>query len=192
MGTLESLLREYGYGFVFAGSLLEGETTVALAGLAAHRGYLELLPVIVVATLGATLGDQIWFHVGRARGVEFLESRPEWRSGVARFESLLQRFDIFLILAFRFLYGMRLLGAVAMGTSPLGVLKFTILNFLGAVLWANLVAFGGYFLGQAIEALLGNIAAYEEWIFLGIVVIGAGFGGLRTLKRRRRAAKPAN
>lgn len=189
---LESLLREYGYGFVFAGSLLEGETTVALAGLAAHRGYLELLPVIVVATLGATLGDQIWFHVGRARGVEFLESRPEWRSGVARFESLLQRFDIFLILAFRFLYGMRLLGAVAMGTSPIGVLKFTILNFLGAVLWANLVAFGGYFLGQAIEALLGNIAAYEEWIFLGIVVIGAGFGGLHTLKRRRRAAKPAN
>ena len=47
------------------GSVLEGETLLVLAGLAARRGYLSLQWVVVVAATGAFIGDQICFFVGR-------------------------------------------------------------------------------------------------------------------------------
>lgn len=185
MLELEALVRQYGYAFVLVGSLAEGETTVALGGLAAHRGYLKLVWVIVIASVGAALGDQIWFHLGRARGKAFLERRPQWASAVARFEALLAKWDVVLILGFRFLYGMRLVGALAMGTSNVSTLKFTILNAVGAVLWAVLVAGGGYVLGKAMENVLGDVTTYEEWIFGALLVCGLGFGIWHGIRRRR-------
>ena len=185
MPELESLVREYGYLFVFIGSLVEGETAVVLSGLAAHRGYLNLFGVIGVATVGATLGTQVWFHLGRSRGHALLEKRPQWRQGVERFEALLERWDVLIILAFRFLYGIRTVGAVAMGISPVSLVKFTVLNFVGAAIWAALVATGGYFLGKAMEAILGSVAAYEGWAFLGLLIVAIGFGAWHAWRRRR-------
>ena len=192
MPELESLARQYGYLFVLIGSLVEGETAVALSGLAAHRGYLNLFSVIAVATVGATLGSQLWFHLGRARGQSILEKRPQWRQGVARFEALLERWDVVIILAFRFLYGIRTVGALAMGISPVSVFKFTALNFAGAAVWAVLVATGGYYLGKAMETILGSITSYEEWVFLGLLVVGLGFGGWRAWRKRRRSQAAAS
>ena len=185
MPELESLVRQYGYLFVFIGSLIEGETAVVLSGLAAHRGYMDLFGVIGVATVGATLGTQVWFHLGRARGRAFLENRPQWREGVERFEVLLDRWDVLIILGFRFLYGVRTVGAVAMGTSAVSVGKFTLLNFVGALVWSAAVATGGYFLGKAMEALLGSIASYEAWIFLALLALAAAFWGWRRWRRQR-------
>ena len=185
MPELESLVRQYGYWFVFVGSLIEGETAVVLSGLAAHRGYMDLFGVVGVATVGATLGTQVWFHLGRARGRAFLENRPQWREGVERFEALLDRWDVLIILGFRFLYGVRTVGAVAMGTSAVSVGKFTLLNFVGALVWSAAVATGGYFLGKAMEALLGSIASYEAWIFLALLALAAAFWGWRRWRRRR-------
>lgn len=194
MPELESLVRQYGYLFVFIGSLIEGETAVVLSGLAAHRGYMDLFGVIGVATVGATLGTQVWFHLGRAQGHSLLEKRPQWRESVQRFEALLERWDVLIILGFRFFYGVRTVGAVVMGTSGVSVGKFTVLNFVGALVWSALVASGGYFLGKAMEAILGSIASYEEWIFLALLILAIGFGGWHAWRRRRlrgRAGPPA-
>ena len=40
---LPGLIDAYGYLAVFVGAFLEGETILALAGLAAYRGYLQAL-----------------------------------------------------------------------------------------------------------------------------------------------------
>ena len=43
-----SLIQQYGYVATFAGTLIEGESLLILAGLAAHRGYLSLPLVVIV------------------------------------------------------------------------------------------------------------------------------------------------
>lgn len=63
-----ALIQQYGYVVVFVGSVLEGETLLALAGVAAHRGYLSLQWVMAVAAAGAFLGDQLCFLIGRRLG----------------------------------------------------------------------------------------------------------------------------
>src|SRR5262245_35305943 len=74
---LASLLQGYGYSVVFVGTVLEGETILALAGLAAHRGYLALPWVIAAAAAGGFLGAQIYFFVGRFYGPRVLARFPK-------------------------------------------------------------------------------------------------------------------
>ena len=61
-------MAELGYAALFIGTLLEGETVVFLAGLAAHHGYLWFPVVLAVSVVGGFLSDQILFHVGRRYG----------------------------------------------------------------------------------------------------------------------------
>jgi len=63
--SLSGLIADYGYVALFAGTLLEGETVLILAGFAAHQGYLQLHWVIGIALLGGFLGDQFYFWLGR-------------------------------------------------------------------------------------------------------------------------------
>src|SRR5262245_1845677 len=79
---LASLLQGYGYSVVVVGTVLEGETILALAGLAAHRGYLALPWVIAAAAAGGFLGDQIYFFVGRFYGPRVLARFPKLAPGV--------------------------------------------------------------------------------------------------------------
>jgi len=46
--SLEDFLNSYGYAAVLAGTFLEGETILILAGIAAKMGYLDLRWVILM------------------------------------------------------------------------------------------------------------------------------------------------
>ena len=190
MPNFESLIREYGYWLVFGGSLLEGETITALSGYAAHRGFLTLPLVFLVAFLGAAIGDQFWFQLGRYRGRAMIDSRPEWKAGVSRIEGWFERWDVWLILVFRFLYGMRILGAVVFGAGKISTLRFTIFNCLGAVIWVSAIAGGGYLLGAAMQALLGNLEVYEAWGFAGLVLLGGILWLWHHYRSRKQSTSP--
>ena len=88
---LASLIEQYGYAAVLAGCLLEGETVLALAGLSAHRGYLALPWVIVIATFGGFIGDQFYFFLGRRFGPRLVSHYPQLQPGIARVDALLDR-----------------------------------------------------------------------------------------------------
>jgi membrane protein DedA with SNARE-associated domain len=55
--SLELLVKTFGYWALFVGTFLEGETILIICGFFAHRGYLELAWVIVVAFMGSLAGD---------------------------------------------------------------------------------------------------------------------------------------
>jgi membrane protein DedA with SNARE-associated domain len=187
---LASLIQNWGYPAVFAGSLIEGETILALAAVAAHRGYLALPWVIAVAAAGGFLGDQIYFLVGRFGGDRVLARWPTLRPGAERVRQLLERYDTPLILGVRFMYGLRTVGPIALGMSGVRWPRFAALNLAGAVIWAGLVAGIGYGLGEVLTRLLGDLKHIEQWVFGGVLV--AGLVTIAWLRRRgRRAAANA-
>ena len=65
---MPGLLPHLGYLAVFVGCFLEGETVLALAGVAAEHGYLSLPVVVATGALGGIVGDQTLFFVGRRYG----------------------------------------------------------------------------------------------------------------------------
>lgn len=171
--SLEELLTNYGYVVLFAGTVLEGETVLVIAGFLAHRGYLDLTLVIATAFFGSLLGDQLFFYVSRAKGADFLNRRPAWKAKSGRVLALLKRHQTWLILGFRFLYGLRTVTPFLIGVSGVAPFRFFILNAIGAFAWAIVVAVLGYFLGHAVQLVLADVKRYELWIIALVALLGA-------------------
>jgi membrane protein DedA with SNARE-associated domain len=169
---LEELISTYGYAAIAVGTFLEGETILILAGFAAHRGYLELPWVLVSAFLGTLLGDQFYFYIGRAKGQSVLDKRPDWKSKSEKVLSLFNKHQVWLILGFRFIYGLRTVTPFVLGLSRVSRLRFLILNALGAFAWAIVIGVLGYLFGHTVEVIIGDIKRYELWIFIGLAALG--------------------
>jgi len=186
---LRALIDSYGYLAVFAGAFLEGETVLALAGLAAYRGYLDLYSVIAVALVAGFLGDQLYFLVGRRNGARILARFPDLQARAHRFDALLARWHAPLIIAIRFMYGFRIVGPVLLGMGRVPSWKFMLYNFIGALIWAPLIAGLGYAFGSVVESFLENIEQYEMWVFAAIVALGVGGALFHAVRSRQTGAK---
>jgi membrane protein DedA with SNARE-associated domain len=169
---LPSLIDSYGYFAVFVGAFLEGETILALAGLAAYRGYMEFYNVVVVAMIAGFLGDQFYFFLGRFKGQKILARFPHACERAYRFDALLSRWHAPLIVAIRFMYGFRIVGPLLLGMGRVPAWKFMVFNFIGAAIWAPLIAGIGYFFGSLLETILHDLKRYEMWVFVAVALVG--------------------
>jgi membrane protein DedA with SNARE-associated domain len=182
------LIDSYGYFAVFIGAFLEGETILALAGLAAHRGYMEFWAVVVVALFAGFLGDQFFFFLGRFKGAEILARFPKMSARAQEFDTMLARWHAPLIVCIRFMYGFRILGPIMLGMGRVPAWKFLIYNLIGAAIWAPLIAGAGYLFGTAIETLLHDMKRFELWAAIALLLIFLGAFVWHTLRARRREA----
>lgn len=172
--NVPELIQHYGYLAVAVGTFLEGETVLLLlAGAAASRGHLALPTVIGVATLASFAGDQLFFLLGRRHGSRLLARWPSLHARTARARGLLERHHTSVILAVRFLYGLRVAGPIAIGMSGVPWLRFLLLNLAGAIVWAIIVAGVGYGFGQAAARMLGGVDA-DELLWVGALLLGVG------------------
>ena len=167
---LPALVDSYGYIAVALGAFLEGETILALAGLASKRGYLDFAAVCLLAGVCGFAGDQFFFYLGRFQGKRILRRFPELEIRALRMDLLLARWQAPLIVAIRFMYGFRIAGPVLLGMGRCAPLKFALCNAIGAAIWAPVVAGAGYLFGAAIEHLLHHLKQAELWAFVALVV----------------------
>lgn len=174
--TLTQLVADYGYLAVFAGALLEGETVLLLAGFAAHQGYLSFPWIVLIAFCGGTLGDQLWFFMGRRYGTALLKRFPQLTPATQQVNRLMLRFQVGMIIGVRFMYGLRIAGPIALGMSDLPAWRFILFNLIGAALWALLVSGAGYLFGQTLHWLFADIKRYEEGVLLVIIGVGMMVG----------------
>ena len=71
---LESFLTKYGYVAILLGTAFEGETIMIMGWFSAHRGYLKLLPWVVLAGfVGNFIQNQVYFVLGRRYGNRMVE-----------------------------------------------------------------------------------------------------------------------
>lgn len=188
---LPALIATYGYTIVFAGALIEGETVLVLAGVAAHLGYLSLAKVVAAAALGGFLGDQIYFFLGRRYGLRLLDRFPAAKAVAPRVDALVVRHRALVVPLLRFTYGVRTVGPILIGAGRMNPLAFAALNAVGAAAWAVLVGGAGYLFGQAVIALLGRARVVEEALF-AVAAIATLVALVLYRRRRRRAARAAD
>ncbi|MGZ5772960.1 DedA family protein [Ramlibacter sp.] len=174
-------VEHYGYLAVLLGTLLEGETVLMLAGFLAHQGHLDLSAVLLVAFLGGSAGDQLFFWLGRTSGPQLQDRSAMLMNAVERVAALLRRYDAAPIFGVRFMYGLRIAGPIAMGALGVSPRRFVTFNLLGAAVWAPLIGGAGYLSGHALEAWLGDL----EWFEGLLVAIVAGGALVLSLARRR-------
>jgi membrane protein DedA with SNARE-associated domain len=182
---LPRLIDTYGYAAVLVGAFLEGETILALAGLAAYRDYLDFRIVVVLALVAGFAGDQFYFWLGRRKGQQILQRFPNAQQRADRFDALLARWHAPLIVAIRFMYGFRIVGPVLLGMGRVPAWKFMVFNFIGAAIWAPLIAGLGYLFGNVIEALLDDLRDVELLAFAALVLLGLASFLVHHIRTRR-------
>jgi len=183
--SLEELIIQYGYLALFIGTFLEGETILIIAGYLAQEGILDLPLVILAALFGSFGGDQTFFFIGHFKGIRFLDKRPGLQRSAAKAFALLHRHQIAVILGFRFLYGIRNVTPFVIGSSGYSPVRFFLLNFLGALVWAISFACFGYQLGNLAETMLDDVENYEKAIFGIIAGIALVFFLWRNYRKNR-------
>jgi membrane protein DedA with SNARE-associated domain len=70
------------------------------------------------------------------------------------------------------MYGFRVVGPILLGMGRVPAWKFMVFNFLGAAIWAPVIAGIGYAFGSILKAVLADVQRYEIWLFAGVVAAG--------------------
>jgi membrane protein DedA with SNARE-associated domain len=184
------LIENYGYITILIWTFIEGETIVILAGMAVASsiGGLELGWVVASAIAGSFTGDQLYYYLGRHYGPKIIARRLSWQAGAERVYKHLHRHQYWLILTFRFYYGLRNVTPFAVGAAQIPRLRFFALNLIGAIVWAICFAGGGYLLGETLKLFMDDYHRYAIYV-LGLVLLGAIAMWVFTIVRLRRKAR---
>lgn len=177
----EALIARFGLGAVFLGAGLEGETAVIAGGILAHQHILSLPGVAIAGALGSFTADQAFFLFGRHfrdhPRVEKMLDKPAAERAI----DTLEKHPVAFVLGFRFLYGLRTVSPVAVGTSDVSQIRFSALNPIAAVLWALLFTAVGYGLGGPLGRYFHRPKSIVPFLVAGLLILGVGVFILRKL-----------
>ncbi|UVO50782.1 DedA family protein [Sphingomonas sp. SUN019] len=187
--SVEAIIARYGVAAIFAGAALEGETIVIAGGLMAHQGLVSLPLAMAAATIGSFCADQTFFAIGRRWRDHPRVRRIMERRAFAKALEWLERYPVGFIFAFRFLYGLRTVSPVAIGTSRVPLRTFMPLNALAAVTWAVTFTSLGYIFGEGITEALGALKPSRGTLIriaIVAVIIGAAFHAVAWWRKTRK------
>lgn len=122
--------------FVFA--ILEGEIYYSAMCARAVAGKLFWLPVVVAGALGGATGDQIWFYVLRGR-IHWLDRYPRLGKYREIVSARVHSHETAIVLASRFLPGLRTAIPIACAYAGVRPIKFSLLNLTSAFAWASAI-----------------------------------------------------
>ena len=164
MESVLHLIEQYGYLLIFFGVMAEsmgvplpGETILISAGIVAQRGHLDPAYVIVFGILGAVIGDQVGYWIGREGGRPFILRYGRYvfitPQRLGRAEAFFARHGGKAVFLARFFSGLRVFGALVAGMSRMRWATFFVYNALGGAVWATAVVLAGYFLGRSLKVV---------------------------------------
>ena len=180
--TIEALIVRYGVAAIFMGAGVEGETSAIAGGVLAHRHLVPLWAAVAAAATGSFVADQLFFAAGRYfrdnPRVRNVESKPAFAKAIAIFE----RHPVLFVIGFRFLYGLRTVSPMAIGTSHVRTRTFVALNALSAAFWGILFTGTGYAFGGGIERLFGGSVSVARLLPVAAIVIVMLFAIAQTVR----------
>ncbi len=187
---LDQLLQHYGYGFVglvvmleSMGAPLPGESLIigtAIYCATTHR--LDIAWVIAVAILGAIMGDNFGYLIGRSVGFRLLArfgrhiGLNDQRLRLGRY--LFRQHGGKVVFFGRFIAVLRTFAALLAGANRMPWPSFLVYNALGGIGWAGGYGLAAYLLGQEARKLSGPFG-----IGIGIVAAVAVIAAVLFLKR---------
>ena len=173
------------YPLVLAATFIEGETIVILCGAMAHKLTINVELLALFAFAGSFLGDQAYFYIGRRYGTPLLNRWPTLEHKIDWAFHLVKDHPTLFILSFRFIYGIRNIAPFVIGISGVSRMRYFVLNFIAAQIWAHCFAWGGYLLGRTLQKWLGENRLYVLAGFVAVALAVAGIGYLRQRRKLR-------
>jgi len=163
------LIQKYGYLAAALGTLLQGETSLALGGLCARQELLSPWPVILFAVTGSFTGHCGFYLLGCWRGPALVNRFQKLREGYPQARTLAQRFGPACIFVAQFLCGLRLGTCFVLGTLKLKPRVFILWQLINISCWALSLTLIGYLMSAAFD-LIGRLDILATIVALVVAV----------------------
>jgi len=211
MGSiLSSLLNNLNYGTILFLMLLEStvipvpsELVVAPAAYHAAGGNLNLIFVILAATIGADIGASInyfaGFYLGRPIIYRFANSK--WgkmcllnQEKVEKSEKYFYDNGVVATLTGRLIPGIRHLISIPAGLAKMHYGKFLLYTTLGAGCWNCILAALGWYLHtfvpeNQLHDKINEYGEYIKWTIIALVMIAIAYFTIRHYLKKRNTSK---
>ncbi|MBQ8486827.1 MAG: DedA family protein [Prevotella sp.] len=207
MNVISTLLSNLNYPTIFLLMLLEStvvpvpsELVVAPAAYHAAGGHLNVLLVVLFATLGADVGASINYfvalYVGRPVIYRFANSR--WghacllnQEKVKKSERYFDNHGIVATLTGRLIPGIRHLISLPAGLARMNYWKFLLYTTIGAGAWHSILAVMGWYLHAIVpeEELNTTIEQYNHYIvavILGLVILVVAYFIIKRMLNKKK------
>ncbi len=155
------------------------EVIMTVAGVSAARGNMTLGGVVASGTVGAMLGNYLWFWLaikfGSDRLHRFADRYGRWLTlswqEIERGKLLFEKHGSIIVLVARMLPTLRSLISIPAGVFGMSHRRFLVFSTIGTAGWSAALAGAGYALGSQfdqVEKILGPLST----IIIGLIVIG--------------------
>ncbi|MFD1177042.1 DedA family protein [Paenibacillus puldeungensis] len=193
---LDYLICHYGYVGLFGalalgivGLPIPDETLLAYAGYSVYQGEMNFLLTIVVAFLGSMTGITLSYVIGFKLGYPFLKKfgPKSWteEGKIDRIHQLFVKYGSTLLFFGYFIPGIRHLTAYVAGISNIGLRKFMLFAYLGALVWSATFISIGRELGNRWYIVKIFIHRYSAYLVIAGVIALIGYGAYRYIKKAR-------
>ena len=207
MNWISSLLGNLNYTTVFILMMLEStvipvpsELVVSPAAYHAAAGNLDMMLVILFATLGADLGATINYVAGYylGRPIIYRFANSKWgkmcllnQEKVEHSEKYFDNHGMVATITGRLIPGIRHLLAIPAGLAKMNYWKFLLYTTIGAGVWNCILAALGWYLHTIVpeEQLHDKILEYGEyikWIIIVLVIIAIAYFAIRRFIKKKR------
>jgi len=159
-----------------AGVPISSEVVVPLGGALASQGKLNLILVILVASVANLTGSLIAFWLTRRYGERVVLSRAgRWlglhRGHLRMANRFFGRFGLWAVFLGRLLPIVRTYISFPAGLSKIGYIRFTVATVAGAIPWNFALAFAGFQLGQNYERVAAVLGPFAIPIAIAVVIV---------------------
>lgn len=182
-----------GYALITLGMFLENlvppipaELIMPLGGFLAHKGQLQLLPVILAGLLGTVMGAWFWYGIGRLINEERLEHllgrHGRWLGltpgGLRQSRRWFQRHGAAVVFWGRLVPGVRTLISVPAGIELMPQPGFLLWTTAGSSILVTALAVAGTLLGENYRTVLrwleplGDLLVRSGLVLVGLVLVG--------------------
>lgn len=180
--NLDSLLATYGYLAVFffvgiesIGIPVPGETMLVTAGVyAGTTGRLSIFWVIVAASAGAIVGDNIGYVIGRTGGYRLLKRYGRYirleENRLRLGQYLFRKHGPKVVFFGRFVSVLRIFAAFLAGVNHMHWRQFLIFNAAGGIIWSTIYGTAAYLLGKELLQLSGRVDLVLAIVGVAVII----------------------
>lgn len=162
---MEEIIKDWGYIALFLYSFGGGFVGLAIAGVLSFTGDLNLYISIIVAAVSNFIGDQFLFYMARSNKNYAKDTMKKFGRKVALAHLWMRKYGSTVVFLQKYVYGIKTLIPLAMGLTKYSYRKFTFYNAIAAFIWAAVVGYASFMLGEAL------LTYAQEYKYYGVAVI---------------------
>lgn len=168
------------------GFVLPGDTLLIISGVLTFTGVMKIDIWWVCLAIGvaAFLGGEVGYLIGHKAGPRIFERKESGFFSVAnvkRTNAFFEKYGVWAIVIARFVPIVRTFAPVAAGVGHMNYRRYSLYNFIGAMIWGAGVTYAGFLLGY-IPPVRDFVVQYIDVILLGAVLIAVIPTAYHTIK----------